>query len=168
MDYFNKNKILIWIIIILLAINVSTVVTIAYHFYSHGRTERINNRRHVRIPNKRFGRFMFRELGLSRSQRRNFQNFRAGYNHNAMNITKEMMEKRKEIFEELSKENPDTTKLYEMADAIGVYHKNLKKETIRHYLKMKKICNKPQQRKLLRIYNAMQNSKADIVCKMQR
>ena len=50
MDYFNKNKILIWIIIILLAINVSTIVTIAYHFYSHGRTERINNRRHVRIP----------------------------------------------------------------------------------------------------------------------
>ena len=78
MDYFNKNKILIWIIIVLLAINISTVVTIAYHFYSHGRTERINNKRHVRIPNKQFGRFMFRELNLDKSQRRNFQNFRNG------------------------------------------------------------------------------------------
>ncbi|MCK5823548.1 MAG: periplasmic heavy metal sensor [Bacteroidales bacterium] len=168
MDYFNKNKILIWIVIILLAINVSTIVTIVYHFYSHDRIERTNKRRHVRIPNKRFGRFMFRELDLSQSQRRNFQNFRAGYNHNAMNITKEMMEKRKEIFEELSKENPDTTKLYEMAEDIGIYHKILKKETIRHYLKMKRICNKPQQEKLMKIYKAMQNSKVDIVSKMRR
>ncbi|MBE9469583.1 MAG: periplasmic heavy metal sensor [Bacteroidetes bacterium] len=168
MDYFNKNKILIWLIIILLAINVSTVATIGYHFYTRGRVERINNRRHVRIPNKRFGRFMFKELDLNRSQRGKFQEFQDEYHHNAMNITKEMMEKRNEIFEELSKENPDTLKLYEMAGDIGIYHKNLKKQTIRHYVKMKKNCDKQQQKKLLKIYSAMQNSKADIVCKMQR
>ena len=55
-----------------------------------------------------------------------------------------------------------------MAEDIGIYHKNLKKETIRHYLRMKKMCTEPQQKKLMKIYNAMQNSKADIVCKMRR
>ena len=168
MDYFNKNKILIWIIIILLAINVSTVATIAYHFYTHGRVERINKRKHVRIPNKRFGHFMFRELNLTKPQRKQFQKFRHNYQHNAKILTKEMKEKRNEIFEELSKENPDTIRLYEMAEDIGIFHKNLKKQTIRHYLKMKKICNKQQQKKLLKIYNAMQNSKVDIVCKMRQ
>ena len=168
MDYFNKNKILIWIIIILLAVNVSTVATIAYHFYNHNKTERINRKRQIRIPNKRFGRFMYQELNLTRPQRKQFQEFRHNYQHNAMMLTTEMREKRNEIFEELSKEDPDTIKLYQMSEDIGDFHKTLKYQTIKHYLNMKCVCNKQQQKKLLKIFKAMQNSKVDIVCKMRR
>ncbi len=171
MDYFNKNKILIWIIIILLAINVSTVATIAYHFYNHdnnGIERMLHKRRQIRIPNKRFGRFMHRELNLSKSQNEKIQKFRGNFQHNAMRITKEMQEKRNEIFEELSKNVPDTMKLYRNAEDIGNLHKQLKYQTIKHYLNMKSVCNKQQQQTLLKMYKAMQNSKVDIVCKMRR
>ena len=55
-----------------------------------------------------------------------------------------------------------------MSEDIGNFHKTLKYQTIKHYLNMKCVCNKPQQKKLLKIFKAMQNSKVDIVCKMRR
>lgn len=170
MNYFNKNKILIWIIIILLAINVSTVVTIAYHFYNHDNIgmKRMLHKKQIRIPNKRFGRFMHRELNLSKSQNEKMRKFLNNYRHNAMKITEEMREKRNEIFEELSKDIPDTMKLYKNAEDIGNLHKQLKYQTIKHYLNMKSVCNKQQQQILLKMYKSMQNSKVDIVCKMRR
>jgi len=63
---------------------------------------------------------------------------------------------RYEMMNELSKEEPDSLKLDKIADKIGLWHATLKKETIRHFVQIRRNCNVEQRRSLSKIYRKMQ------------
>ena len=163
MDYFKKNKILIWVIIILLATNIATIATVIYHVYIIENNIRKPER--IVIPDYGLGRFFREELNLTREQQQQFRSFRQNYRLQASKIIKQMQEKRLEMLDELSVENSDTVRLHQIADEIGAFHRELKHLTFEYYLNLKDICNDQQRDKLFRMFKAMQNSEWELKCR---
>ncbi|MCD4746295.1 MAG: hypothetical protein K8R58_08345 [Bacteroidales bacterium] len=91
MNYFKKNKILIWIIIILLATNIATITTIIYHSY----TDDYNTYKpeKIRIPDYKLGRFIRDELDLTKEQHEQFRSFRKDFHIEASKIAKQLKTK---------------------------------------------------------------------------
>lgn len=167
----NKN-ILIWIIVILAVLNISTIGTIVYRRYFSENSFRNNSFRNNinhknkfdenKIPDRHLGRFFRDELDLSREQHEQFRYFRRKYHRQAYIIKSEMQSKRNDIMRELSKEVSDTLCLQNIADEIGGLHIEIKHLTFKYYLEMKSICDDKQKEKLFKIFNKMANKNADI------
>ena len=100
--------------------------------------------------------FFRNELGLSPMQRRDFHRIHIEFSDKSAVIIHELDSLRFEMMNELSNENPDSLKLDKIAEEIGLWHATLKKETIRHFVKMRRNCNVEQRRNLSRIYRNMQ------------
>ncbi len=155
MNYFTKRRILIWIIILLSAINISAVSTIVYHVYFQNDNETFVDEAPIDVPRSRLGRFFRDELQLTPEQHNEFRRLRQQYHQNTWNITHTMRGKRLEILKEMSKQKPDTLYLHQLAKDIGLLHTELKMETCRFYLDMKQQCTPDQQQKLFRIFKSM-------------
>jgi Spy/CpxP family protein refolding chaperone len=156
----NRN-LLIWLIVILLATNISTIGTIFYHIYFQERPplpERPG--RELVIPEGHLGRFFRDEMNLTPQQHRQFRDFRQHFHYKADVLVQNMQERRNEMFDELAKENPDTVYLNQLANQIGDLHGQLKRLTYEFYLQMKGVCNPDQQRKLHFIFSEMMNDRA--------
>ncbi len=156
MNYFTKNKILVWLIVILFISNISTIGSILYNKYQQNQTIEYTDNKDIEIPRKRFGGFIRHELDLNDSQHMNFRKYRKNYNRQARAITLEMKNKRHELVSELYNENSDTIKLNKLANKIGILHSDLKKLTSKYYLDMKKDCNEEQRERLYDIFRAIQ------------
>ena len=163
MNYFKKNKILIWIIIILLATNIATITTIIYHSY----TDDYNTYKpeKIRIPDYKLGRFIRDELDLTKEQHEQFRSFRKDFHVEASKIAKQLKTKRSEMLNDLSVENSDTIRLHEIADEIGLLHRELKHLTFEYYLNLKNICNEQQRADLYKVFKTMHNSKWELKCR---
>lgn len=150
MNYFKNRNLFIWIIVILLVINVSAITTIIYHVYFFKSTppsEFISGER----PHK----FMKKELNLSPEQEKEFSQLKTEFRNNSKEILELLKENRIVIMEELSKTDPDTAKLNQIADEIGFLHTSLKKKSIKHFIDMKNMCDSGQFVRLGRMYKCM-------------
>ncbi len=155
MNYFTKKRVVIWVVVILVVLNVSALITILY--------ERNINCGPVSIKeteeNQRFREingFMREDLNLSPSQTNKVYRLRRENYVNSNKILQELDQKRKDMLAELQKEQPDQQKLDEIATDIGNLHKNLKLETIQYFLKLKDIIGPEQQIKLNRLFRDME------------
>jgi Spy/CpxP family protein refolding chaperone len=146
----TKNKVLIWVIVILAAINVSTLLTIIYHIHS-SKIATTEFRRHNLEPEteKFSGRFFRDRLGLSKEQMDSFRESNRKFRRQAYDLTVNLSQKRNEMLEEMDKEHPDTTKLFNLSNDIGRMHSELKVLTYKYYLDIKNICT-PEQKAVLR------------------
>ena len=160
MNYFKQNKISIWIIIVLLATNVSTITTVLYN--KNQNKKESQNSVEIVVPDNGLGRFFRDELDLTGDQHQQFRSFRLDYHINARKIAVLLKAERSEMLNELSVENSDTTKLHQIADEIGELHKELKHLTFEYYLNLKNICTSDQREKLFSIFNSMQNSEWEL------
>ncbi len=160
MNYFKKNKISTWIIIILLATNVSTIATILVNKYQNKQASQ--NSVEIVIPDNGLGRFFRDELDLTRDQHQQFRLFRHNYHLNASKIANQLKDERSQMLNELSSENSDTNNLHQIADEVGELHRELKHLTFEYYLNLKNICTENQRMKLFNIFNSMQNSKWEL------
>lgn len=148
---------LIWIIVILAAINISTVGTIVYHIYFQGNTIQNSNSSQIDIPDSHLGRFFRDELSLNYEQHEQFRDFRQKFHKQANILSNKMQVNRNELITELGKENSDTVYLHALAREIGEMHEELKYLTFEYYLEMKNICTDEQKEKLFQIFRAMIN-----------
>ncbi|MCD4736712.1 MAG: periplasmic heavy metal sensor [Bacteroidales bacterium] len=162
MNYFKQNKISTWVIIILLATNISTITTVLYN--KNQNKQASQNPEEIIIPDDGLGRFFRDELNLTRDQHQQFRSYRQNYHINASKITGQLHEKRSEMLNELSVENSDTKYLHQIAEEIGDLHKELKHLTFEYYLNLKDICTESQRKKLFSIFNSMQNSEWELKC----
>ena len=158
---YNKS-ILIWIIVILAAVNISTIGTIVYRVYFQRNTIQNNNSVQIDIPDSHLGRFLRDELNLNYKQHQQFRDFRQKFHQQANILTNKMQVKRNELMTELGKENSDTIYLQTLAREIGNLHTELKQLTFEYYLEMKNVCTPEQKEKLFQIFLAMTNQKAEI------
>ena len=160
MNYFKQNKILTWIIIILLATNVSTIATILIN--KNLNKQASQNTEEIVVPDNGLGRFFRDELGLTRDQHQQFRSLRIDYHINARKIAVQLKAERSEMLNELSAENSDTNNLHQIAAEIGELHRELKHLTFEYYLDLKEICTENQREKLFSIFNSMQNSEWEL------
>jgi len=139
----NKIKILIWAVVLLVVLNLSTIGTILYHNY----TESANSKTVVITTegtNMLNGRFFKQTLGFNNTQMVTFREANREFRPNANRIISQIDSLKNEMFTELKKTKSDTIKLNKLSLETGALHADLKKETNRFYLKIKTVCT-PQQ-----------------------
>jgi len=151
MNSILNKKWMAWLVLILLLLNISALGTIFYFTYHK------QHRFHPGMdePRVRPGKELIKELGMDSSQVTVFCNIRHEFFKEIKPSLDQLREKRKLIINEIGKDNPDTLYLKSMADTLGQIQAELKKETMRHYFRIRKICNPEQQKKLSGFYSAM-------------
>jgi len=157
----NTYKILVWIIVILVATNLSTIGSFYYHRISESKTVAPKDDS-TSIPGEQRTRFFRDELNLTTEQLEQFRDMNRNFNRTARNIEMNLVELRKNMIDELGSTNPDNTKLDQLATEIGDNHRELKQLTNTFYLNMKKICTSEQQVKLYQIFQSMLNKESQI------
>lgn len=156
MDVFKQNKILIWIIIILVVINLGTVAGMWISHLSRKPHHEILVHQPPHLPDRKspgIGRFEMLgiELQFDEEQMSKFNEFRSGHQNEMKNLTEKINEKKKQILSEISAPEPDTVKVGILFSEIGQYQTFIEKEIFSHFLKIKMICNGEQKLKLEKI-----------------
>jgi len=155
MDILTKKRLLIGSIIILMIINISALTTIAYYHYEakkHIENVRQNKKRNKRYHGRRnrlehVKRYVRKKLDLSDEQFKTYSALKDLNVQNTRKIWKRISETRNLTYKEYCKENPDTVFLNQLSDSIGLLHKELHREMIRHYTEVEKILTPGQQKK---------------------
>ena len=154
----NKQTMMIWAIVVLALMNVTTLVTIVYHQSQSTKLEVVQgeNQKQSDSSMVRFsGRYFRDELNFSASQMNRFREFNPAFRMKARSIIVGLAEKRKLMLSEMSAKNSDTVKLNALSDSIGILHAQLKRITYSYYLDIKSICDEKQQQKLELLFQEM-------------
>ncbi len=152
MDIMNKaNKIWMWLALILLAVNLSTIGSFWYHMQQ----ERIVEENKVEMPDEFRTRFLKDQLGLNEEEKMIFRSLNRNYNHDANQIMNQLSALRSEMVQQLGNKNCDTLKLKNIAGEIGEMHRELKLTTVQFYLDMKSELNEEQQAKLYDLFSRL-------------
>jgi len=149
---------MVWAIMILAVMNISTLATIMYHKYQSEKTETtsVSDQKQLEADSEKFsGRYFRDQLNLSREQMDKFKEINPVFRPKARDITIGLAQKRKQMLIEMAAVKSDTLRLNALSDSIGQLHSNLKKITYRYYMEIKSICDQEQQRKLEQIFGEM-------------
>jgi Spy/CpxP family protein refolding chaperone len=154
----NKHNLMVWAIVVLAVMNISTLATILYHQHQSGKSETgmLQDPKQLEANAGKFsGRYFRDQLNLTNEQMERFREINPVFRLQARDITIELAQKRKQMLVEMAALKSDTSRLNALSDSIGHLHCNLKKITYRYYLDIKKICNPEQQRKLEQLFGEM-------------
>jgi Spy/CpxP family protein refolding chaperone len=142
-----KNRLVILFLVILTIINVTALVTIAYH------------RLHFKRPFPSTGRpdihmdFMKQELGLNEEQVKEFESRCDRFREETKPIHDSLRAKRKELMDEIAAEEPSVEKLDRLAEEIGTLEITLKKKTTAHLLEGKAFLTPEQQKNFFSLFD---------------
>lgn len=157
MSLTNKNRTLIWIIIILVATNLSTIGSFYYHRLMEAKIPETKQEGQNAIPGEQRTRFFRDQLNLTAEQLDQFRDINRTFNRTARGIEMNLAQLREDLITELGTQSPDSTRLDQIAIDVGNNHRELKQVTTTFYLNMKKICTAEQQVKLHEIFQSMLN-----------
>ncbi len=154
----TRNRLLIWIILILLATNIATVVSVMVN------SGRMNADRRARGAEMADARVMFfrDHLQLSESQMSDFIQLNRKFGQVAGPMTGELDQLRRNMIVELSETEPDLDKVEKITEEIGSLHKQLKQATTKYYLGLKGVCTPEQQELLKEIFMVMSDPSGDL------
>jgi len=153
----NKYRILIWIIVILVATNLSIIGSFYYHRMTEEKTSETKPEGQNAIPGEQRTRFFRDQLKLNNEQLDQFRDINRTFNRTARGIEMNLAQLREDMIKELGTQNPDSARLNQMATEVGNNHRDLKQVTTTFYLDMKRICTPDQQVKLHEIFQSMLN-----------
>jgi len=158
----NKYRILMWIVVILAATNLSVGISYFYHKQQDKKLNEQVEDAAIEVPAQQRARFFREQLNLSREQMNFFRELNRDFNQTAWSITHELQTLRLEMVRELGAENPNLEKLDSISSKIGLLHEDLKNKTIDYYLAMREVCDEEQQQKLNEIFLSMLQQNEDI------
>ncbi len=157
----NTYRNLIWIIVILVATNLSMGLSFWYH-KQQDKKAAANANETVEMPAEQRTRFFRDQLNLSMDQVNVFRELNRNYNRAARQVSDDLEKLRIDMVEEMGQGEPSREKLNSIAGKIGQLHSELKELTTDYYLKMKEECDSVQQEKLKEIFLAASKSKEDV------
>ena len=158
----NTYRILIWIIVILIASNLSMGLSFWYHRYQETRGEEEIKSEEVEMPSEQRTRFFRDQLNLTSDQLEVFRELNREFNRSARKESNELEDLRIEMVKEMGKASPSTERLDSIAREVGGHHSELKEITMDYYLKMKAACNAEQQEKLKEIFLSVSKSDEEV------
>lgn len=163
----EENKTLVWIIVLLVVFNLTTLATIGYHIYDANRGGA--GSRGGAAPAKgegvQFnGRFFRDSLNLSREQVDRFREVNHRFRSDANEVNVKLRGLRQRMMQNMAGPKPDTLLLNQLSDSIGVLHARLKRDTYQYYLGIRGICTKDQQVKLKAIFETVFGSEDSAGC----
>lgn len=158
MNKQTKKTLLILLIVLLVVINISALLTIIYHHKVQEpplppmENPMENYSVKDEIASRGMYHFIKDELQLSDEQFEQFRDINRTNMIKSREIASELNRIRREMMNEIAKENPNLEKLDSFAQDIGALHYNLKKLTINHFLELKEICTYEQQESLQKFF----------------
>jgi hypothetical protein len=158
----NKYRILVWVIVILVATNLSMGLSFLYHKQQDKKLAEQIEQEAIELPALRRTRFFREQLNLQPQQMEIFRELNRNFNRAAWQINHQLESLRIEMVRELGLKNPDVQKLASISEEIGKLHTQLKNETIDYYLAMKKACTEEQQEKLNEIFISVLQKNEDV------
>lgn len=147
----NAKNIWMWLALILLAVNLSTIGSFWYHMQQE--TKAVAN--NVEIPDEFRTSFFKEQLGLDEEAKSKFRMLNRNYNQDANQIMNQLNGLRRDMVQQLGDKNCDTLELKNIASLIGEKHKELKLATVQFYLDMKSELNEEQQAKLYDLFSRL-------------
>ena len=154
----NRTRIMIWAIVVLAVLNITTILTIIYHRHEPEPeiTVPVSGTNVGENSSVRFsGRWFRDELDLSAEQMNRFREFNPSFRRNVRDINLELNDLRRLMLIEMSSPDSDSARLNSLADSVGNLHADLKKHTYRYYMNFKNICTGEQKEKLDRMFGEM-------------
>lgn len=155
-------RMLVWVIVILLATNLSMAITFLYHKQQDKKAAQQTEESAVEVPAEQRTRFFREQLNLNQEQGNQFRELNRNYNRSAREITIQLEKLRNEMVAELGKTELAKEKLEEITKTIGELHTQLKNVTIDYYLGMKTVCDDNQKEKLNEIFQSMLKQNEDV------
>jgi hypothetical protein len=154
----NNKGWLIWVIVVLVVMNLSTFITIFYHQHTSNIavSDTLQHQQSLEANAEKYsGRYFRDKLNLDGDQMDKFREINPEFRQQARYITMELADKRKRMLLEMSSSQYDTVKLNMISDSIGLLHSRLKKITYKYYLDLKNICNTEQKIQLEQLFKEM-------------
>jgi Spy/CpxP family protein refolding chaperone len=162
----NKNRWVVWALVALAVLNITTLITMVYH-KNHvieqevvTAPDSINSEKASVLYS---GRYFREELNLSNEQMNKFSQFNPEFRQEVRRINLLLTEKRHAMLIEMAEDKSDKNKLNLLSDSIGYLHASPKKVTYIYYLNFKNICNREQQKKLEQLFGEMFNNDTQMV-----
>ncbi len=141
MEILKKHRIIRWLNIFLLIINLSALITL---LVMNGKTT--PRKEHVSTFSSDI--FLRNKLHLSDEQFQSISEYDAKIFRVYQSLLDMQCEMYFEVFDELLLEEPSRAKLDSLVQVIGRLHSGLQRQTIKHFLNVKSVCN-PEQKELL-------------------
>jgi Spy/CpxP family protein refolding chaperone len=153
----TRSRLLIWVVMILLATNIATVVSV---IRSSGQRAEPD----VRGDAMADARVMFfrDHLELTEGQMADFMQMNRLFSQDARRMTTRLDILRRNMIEELAKAEPEMKKIDQITAEIGSLHNDLKQATATYYLGLKKSCNPEQQERLKEMFMVMSDPQGDL------
>ena len=163
MNFFEKPKILTFIIIALLMLNFGTLAFMWLHKSPHPPEfdmmhqgppghERGNERdqrspEHDRMPEGGPAGFIIHELNFNQQQQTDFKKLRDEHQGIMKQVHDDMKKNKDEIFSFISKGQNDSVKINQLADNIAKDQKQIELATYSHFQKVRAMCDDNQKKK---------------------
>ncbi len=131
MDFVTKQKVALWIIVVLILLNLTTLILLwlphEYHYPPMRPTEMPKDRKFIS------------EFNLTPEQKSQFEQYRDEYFEVIKKYTGQINSKKYELMEMLFRKEPDNQKLNTLADELGQLNAEFEKVRFRQILKFKSI-----------------------------
>jgi len=148
MNTLNKNRLIFWILIFLVIVNLSALATF-FTFRSH------NEEVVCDAMQAQCGNAFKSELGLSEEQSRKVELINADYQLVSGPIVKEIRNIRSDILDELSSEVPDTSYINKKSTELCDFQFQLQQANYTQFLELKKVCDPEQVQRLSALYREL-------------
>ncbi len=148
MDIFKKNRLTMWVIVLLVVLNLLTLSAIwMKNFSGFDKGKRSGGEA-----------FLISELQLSDVQVEQFRKLRDIHFEETREIHREMNDLRQAITDELFRENPDSAKVAQWAQEVGKMHAAIENARFAHFQALKEICEPAQRDKFRSVMRELQRN----------
>lgn len=148
----QKIRYLTWAVVILGVLNLSVIMSIAYHVWAERNQM---ESRQEKSSGSLSGREIIDVMDFTQEQKDQFHSMNGSFRESIRSINLTLDENRSNLFAELKKSVVDTVRCNYISAEIGNLHKALKIKTYRFYLDVKGICTPEQQLRLNEMFSPL-------------
>jgi Spy/CpxP family protein refolding chaperone len=145
MNFFSKNRLIFWVLMILVVINISALISFFLFTQEQPPAPCCSPEEQQCVA--------FRdELNLSAEQTLKVNEINKNYRKSAEPIVTAIKETRAAILTELDKAEPQTMRLTELTNRLALLQTEIQKENIQQYSELKRVCTPEQAHNLSALY----------------
>ena len=145
MDLFSKNRIVFWLLIFLIVVNIAALAT---YFINIGS----RNQSATTQSNAGQGITLSEELSLDPDQSKRANEVTNRFRLSNESLFMAIREKKRALVDELAKPETDTAVVAKLAAEVGEAQGHVQLSNAKQFLELKKICTPDQTQKLANIY----------------
>jgi Spy/CpxP family protein refolding chaperone len=151
METYKKNRLLFWILLFLVAVNLAALASFYFFFREPLPGTSGNGAADTLRPAGKQQTFR-QELCLDDAQSAVVDTILSRYKEAVAPLVSEIRATRKAILDELEAAKPDSIKLNSLSEKLAGLQTRMQQENIRQYLELKKVCTPDQLRRLSVLY----------------